>query len=83
MIIPYIFATIGTILGIAYAILGMRAVRHLQHADQIDKAVGWSLWWCLESKRYDNEGRRLCKQGQLLALTAGVLWLAVYAIKWH
>ena len=81
--IPVILGAIGTILGIWYAVLGLLAVKHLHYSDQIDKAVGWSLWWCFDVSRYDDEGQRLCKRGQLLAFTAAALWIAVYAVKWR
>lgn len=82
-VVPIILGVAGAILGIWYAALGIRAVQHLHQADEVDKAIGWSLWWCLDLGRYDEDGRRLCKQGQALAFTAAALWIAVYAIKWH
>ena len=81
--VTVILGALGTILGIWYSILGMQAVRHLHHADEVDKAVGWSLWWCLDLARYDDEGRQLCKQGQVLAFLATGLWIAAYAIQRH
>lgn len=73
--------TLGTIVGIWYALLGMRAVQHLHDADEIDKAVGWSLWWCLDVERYDDEGRGLCRQGQALAFAAAVLWVLAFGVR--
>lgn len=81
MTISIVLGALGTLLGIWYALLGIRALRHLHHADEIDKAAGWSLWWCLDVARYDDEGRRLCKQGQAIALVAAALWIAAYAIR--
>ena len=81
-IIPVILGGIAAAFGIWYAVLGISAIKHLRDADQIDKTVGWSLWWCLDNDRYDDEGRRLCKRGRLLALTSIALWTVVYSIKW-
>jgi hypothetical protein len=80
---PVILATVATIFGIWYGVLGILAIKHLHNANQIDKAAGWSLWWCLDVSRYDDEGRRLCKRGQMLAAVAAILWLAVYAVQWR
>ena len=82
-VIGAILGAVGTILGLTYAILGMRAVQHLHHADQIDRAVGWSLWWCFDAARYDDEGQRMCKQGQVLAFLAAGFWIAAYAVQRH
>lgn len=71
---------IGTVLGLWYGLLGLRASSHLLKADQIDKAVGWSLWWCLDAGRYDEEGQRMCRRGQLLAFSAAGAWILAYAI---
>jgi hypothetical protein len=82
-VIPIFLGAIATVFGIWYAVLGVQAIKYLHNADQIDKAVGWSLWWCFDLNRYDEEGRRLCKKGQLLAFAAAALWIAVYAVKWN
>ena len=79
-IIPFVLGTLATALGIWYAVLGLSAKKHLRDADQIDKAIGWSLWWCFDEKRYSEEGRKLCKLGHVLAFVAVVLWVCVYAI---
>ena len=72
---------LGSILGIWNSVLGFSAARHLARADAIDKAIGWSLWWCLDTSRYDEEGRLLCRRGQVLAFLAIALWIAAYAIR--
>jgi hypothetical protein len=69
---------IATLLGIYYSFLGISAIKYLRCADQVDKAVGWTLWWCLDIERYSEEGQKLCKKGQVAALTSIVLWFAVY-----
>ncbi len=80
-IIHFVLSVVATALGIWYAVLGLSAIKHLRNADQIDKAIGWSLWWCLDESRYEKEGRKLCKLGQILAFVAVVLWVCVYVIK--
>ena len=72
---------IASLLGIYYAAIGFSAVKYIRAADQIDKAVGWTLWWCFDTARYTDEGRRLCRKGQIVALASMALWVAVYAIK--
>lgn len=76
-----ILGTVGSVLGVWYALLGRRAIHHLYQADEMDEAVGWSLWWCLDLSRYDQEGRRLCKQGQVLAVAAMAAWTVGYLIQ--
>ncbi|HOE41653.1 MAG TPA: hypothetical protein PLB25_08505 [Rhodoferax sp.] len=80
-IIPAVLGALATALGIWCAVLGLSAIKHLREADQIDKAIGWSLWWCFDVDRYSKEGRKLCKLGQLLAFAAVVLWVCVYTIE--
>lgn len=80
-IIPFVLGALATALGIWYAVLGLSAIKHLRDVDQIDKVIGWSLWWCFDESRYSEEGRKLCKLGQILASVAVVLWVCVYAIK--
>jgi hypothetical protein len=75
-----VMGTVATAFGIWYVVLGIFAIKHLRDADQIDKAMGWSLWWCLDVKRYDDKGRQLCKKGQLAAFAAIALWIGVLAV---
>jgi hypothetical protein len=77
-----IMGSLASALGVYYAVLGLTAIKYLHNADQVDKAVGWTLWWCLDLARYEEKGQRLCKQGQLVALSSIALWVAVYATKW-
>lgn len=75
-----VVAFIATALGLYYAALGFSAIKHLRSADQIDKAIGWSLWWCLDQDRYSEQGRKLCKKGLLVALASIALWIVVYFV---
>jgi hypothetical protein len=74
-----IMSSLAAALGVYYSVLGFTAIKYLHHPDQIDKAVGWTLWWCLDIRRYDEKGRALCKQGQLISFSCIALWIAVYA----
>ena len=77
-----VVAAMATGLGIFYALLGLAALKYLPNAGEIDKAAGWTLWWCLDAGRYTEEGQKLCKKGQLVALATIALWIATYIIKW-
>jgi hypothetical protein len=79
--LPVALGVIASALGFYYVFLGIAALKHLPGADEIDKTVGWAAWWCLESVRYDEEGRRLCKKGQVLAIACIACWIAVFAVK--
>ena len=74
------FGITGTILGVAYAILGLMSIKHLKDGDATDKYVGWSLWWFLDSKRYSQPGKILCKYGAYVGAAATLCWLLVYIL---
>lgn len=64
------------IVGLAYVGLGLKAKDHLTaEAAESDRSIGWLFWWSLDSKLYDENGKRLCALGNILAL----LILACYA----
>lgn len=68
---------LGTLSGVAYAVLGVVAMKHLTEPTEADRAVGWALWWFAEPTRYSPEGRRLCWAGGLLFAAGALCWLAV------
>jgi hypothetical protein len=72
---------IASCIGLWYAWLGIKALQHLDSATEVDKTVGWSLWWCFDVSRYDDAGKQLCKRGQVAASLAVVLWIAVYLLQ--
>jgi hypothetical protein len=49
--------------GAYYCALGVSALRHLPEATEVDRVVGWTLWWFLEQDRYDDTGKQLCRRG--------------------
>jgi hypothetical protein len=67
--------TVGTLAGVAYAVLGVQALKHLPSATEVDRTVGWSLWWCAERDRYTQEGKRLCTHGSIAFVVALAAWL--------
>jgi hypothetical protein len=73
-------AVIGSLAGIAYAGLGIAALRHLPSADSTDRVFGWSLWWFAESSRYTAEGKALCRKGAIAFAVALASWLAWFAV---
>jgi hypothetical protein len=73
-------ALTGSVAGIAYALLGLSALRHLANTTESEKAVGWSLWWFLEYRRYTPEGQRLCVRGGALFALGAACWLAAYML---
>lgn len=76
------FAVLGTLGGLVYSGMGIAALKHLSDADEIDRTVGWTLWWWTDVKRYDAEGKRLCRRGAWIFFLAAACWiLAVYFSK--
>lgn len=66
-----VVASIGA--GLYYCALGLAAIKHLPSATEQDRVVGWTLWWFLESDRYDEQGKNLCRRGaNVFALAWGL-----------
>jgi hypothetical protein len=78
--LAFAFGALGSLAGVAYAILGVVALKHLAEPTQLDRNVGWSLWWFVEERRYANEGRRLCRFGGVLFSLGALSWLAAFFI---
>ena len=65
--------------GVTYTVLGLKANDHLnEKAASSDRSVGWLFWWSFSKDKYDEEGKKLCAQGQTLALVLFALYAA-----WH
>jgi hypothetical protein len=79
--LTFVIGAIATFLGVWYAALGFSAVKHLKNADEVDRTVGWTLWWCVDIDRYDDAGRGMCRKGQLIAVCAIAAWVAIFVIK--
>jgi hypothetical protein len=74
------FGALATLLGLYYSFLGLSAVRHLRKADEIDRVAGWTLLWCLDTDRYELEGKRLCKIGLIVSLCSAALWIGAFTV---
>jgi len=59
--------------GLYYAYLGLVALKHLRDATDIEKTVGWTLWWFLEVDRYDEVGKKICRRGSTVFVLAWCL----------
>lgn len=75
------FALLGTSAGGIYAALGLVAHRHLRASAEVDRVVGWSLWWFAERDRYNAEGQRLCRLGLIAFVVGAASWLAWALVK--
>ncbi len=71
-----LLGVLGAVAGLIYASLGIIALRHLPDATEVDKTVGWTLWWFVERRRYTPAGQRLCTYGAITAMAATGCWLA-------
>ena len=77
---PLILGSIGTFAGLAYAGLGIAALKHLPRATETDQTVGWTLWWFTESDSYDGVGRVLCRVGGFMLLLGIASWIGAFVL---
>jgi len=67
------------IAGVGYTALGLRAREHLQDtASATDRWIGWLFWWSFAADSYNDEGKKLCRRAQGLAIFV----IALYAV-WY
>ena len=71
----------GSLAGIAWAVLGLRALSYLKDANEEDRTYGWTLWWFFNRHRYTEPGQDLCNRGLLAAFLSVACWLAVYGLQ--
>jgi hypothetical protein len=64
--------------GLYYCALGIAALKHLSSATEQDRVVGWTLWWFLDSSRYDVTGKLLCRRGGVVFAIAWALAVPGY-----
>ncbi len=69
--------------GIAHVVLGLNARSHLkeEHArssTSIFDAI--NFWWCFDKEKYQAEGQKLCKQGQILAIPMLICFVSWYFV---
>lgn len=67
--------TVGTLAGLYLCGLGIAALKYLPNLSEVNRTVGWTLWWWLDWKRYEEEGRKLCRKGGWVFILAIACWL--------
>jgi hypothetical protein len=70
-----VLLVLGSIAGLAWAVLGVCALKYLPSASEDDRTYGWSLWWFVDGARYVGRGKRLCQLGWLAFIVALASWL--------
>ena len=78
VIFAWLLVAASCVLGAYYCALGITALKHLPEATQIDRVVGWTLWWFLDADRYDIEGKLLCRRGARVFAAAWCLAVPGY-----
>ncbi|TFY99067.1 hypothetical protein [Ramlibacter humi] len=69
------------VLGVSYTALGWSARKHLREGtSEADRSIGWLFWWSFAKEKYDDEGKRVCDKGQLLAFGLVALYAAWYFV---
>jgi hypothetical protein len=79
-------AVVGTVLGFYYAYLGIEVGGHLVDEERrkspSDRILRSGLLWSLgEGERYSDEGNKICRRGNLVALVAAACWIAWGVLK--
>jgi hypothetical protein len=71
----------SVVFGIAYTMLGLQANDHLnENTSKSDRSIGWLFWWSFSKDKYDEQGKKLCAKGQILAYLLLSLYVAWYFI---
>jgi hypothetical protein len=73
-----LLAVLGTVAGLLYVTLGVLALRHVlrpSEVSEVDRVVGWSLWWWIDWGKYTRRGRQLCVAGGIAFITGAVCWV--------
>lgn len=66
---------VGTILSLAYAILGIFAIRHIEDKKERDASrFSWAFWWWVNQKKYDPKGKRMCNIGLAIFIAMIITW---------
>lgn len=75
----------GIVFGIWYAALGIKARDFMTtEASASDRSLGWLFWWSFDSSLYTEEGKKICKKGQLIAMPLLLVyagWFVLFFIK--
>lgn len=73
-----VFIVVGIACGLAYAALGITAIKHMPYPKYFDKYVGWSLWWFLERDKYGDGGKKYCTIGTIVAFAGWASWVLCF-----
>jgi hypothetical protein len=80
-VLSIILAFVGTVAGLAWAFLGVSALKYLPDSDEHDRVYGWTLWWFVREERYAAHGKRLCRYGWLSFGVGLAAWLGWFAMR--
>ena len=77
----WILLIASVVFGVAYTTLGLRAGDHFnEKASSSDRSIGWLFWWSFSKDKYNDEGKKLCARGQMLAFVLLALYAAWYFV---
>ena len=77
-IFGWVLVAASIVAGLYYCALGISALKHLPDATEQDRVVGWTLWWFMDSSRYDEAGKLLCRRGSVVFAIAWALAVPGY-----
>lgn len=82
MTIAIIFAVFGTLSGVVYWVLGLIASAHFlnTNASSSDRFISAALLWSLSFGQYDDEGKKICRQGNIAFVIAACSWIGYAAL---
>ncbi|MET3915655.1 hypothetical protein ABID97_002437 [Variovorax sp. OAS795] len=77
----FILLIASVAVGATYTVLGLKANDYLnEKASSLDRSIGWIFWWSFSKDKYNEEGKRLCAHGQVLALAIFALYAGWYFV---
>ena len=56
----------SVVAGLYCCMLGIAALKHMHESTESDRTYGWTLWWFLEASRYNDTGKKMCRQGAIV-----------------
>ena len=63
----------SVIAGLYFCVLGFAALKHMHLSTESDRTYGWTLWWFLETSRYNDTGQKMCRKGAIVFLSGVTL----------
>lgn len=69
--------TLATVSGIAYWVLGLLASSHFENTDTSgsDRFLSSGMLWSLALNRYNDQGKKLCRTGNIALIISVALWI--------